>query len=138
MDSIVANIRLLVCVIAGIVLLSAQSLAQQAPDTGVSQSDVEARMAEAQDSTDLDAESRDELNGLYREALRFIEAQRSHDAAAKTFAEARVDAPAEIDRLRIENDERNFDAADVVLDLPADVDTLTIGQRVQREKIPSA
>lgn len=140
-NSIGANTRLLARLFAGLGLLPVLSFAQQdavSVEDVVSRPVVEARLKEVQYSTDVPTESRDELVGIYRQTLEFIETQRSNELAAATFEQARADAPAESDRIRAEIERVRIDASDDRVDLPDSVDVSTVQQHLQQEKADQA
>ena len=130
-------IRSLVCIIGGLGLLPMLVFAQQAPvqsDNVVTRSVVETRLQEIQESNSLTVESRDELVGLYRQALAYIETQRSQLAMSESFARARTEAPAELERLRAENEQARISPPEIETELAADADTLSIEQSVRDER----
>lgn len=130
-------IRSLVWIIGGLSLLPMPVFAQQAPvqsDNVVTRSVVETRLQEIQESNNLTVESRDELVGLYRQALAHIETQRSQLAMAESFARARTEAPAELERLRAENEQARISPPEIETELAADADTLSIEQSVRDER----
>ena len=130
-------IKSLVCIIGVLGLLPMPGFAQDTPaqsDAIVTRSAVEARLQEVQESTDLTVESRDELVGLYRQALAYIETQRSQLAMAETFARARAEAPTELERLRAENEQARISPPEIESELAADSDILLIEQSVSDEK----
>lgn len=134
-------IRSLVCIIAGLGLLPMPVFAQQAPvqsDNVVTRSVVETRLQEIQESNSLTVESRDELVGLYRQALAYIETQRSQLAMSESFARARTEAPAELERLRAENEQARIDPPEIETELAADADSLSIEQSVRDERVIQA
>ena len=134
-------IRSLVCIIGGLGLLPMLVFAQQAPvqsDNVVTRSVVETRLQEIQESNSLTVESRDELVGLYRQALAYIETQRSQLAMSESFARARTEAPAELERLRAENEQARISPPEIETELAADADTLSIEQSVRDERVIQA
>ena len=141
MYSFVGRTKASLCLITWLALLPAALFAQQISaeaDAGISRTVVEERLREVQEASDLDAEDRDELIDLYRQALGFIDDRRTSDAAAAAFAQARNDAPAESERIRAENEQARTVAAVGTLNLPADVDVNALEQRLQQEKANQA
>ncbi len=107
-----SNLRTLRCsislgLILGFVAFAAAPSGWPAPpvsplqaETVVTPDEIHAIIKELEAKKDIDESLRNKAIELRRQALRYIETARSHEAAAAAFAQARTSAPAEAEALR--------------------------------------
>ncbi|NBC48872.1 MAG: mechanosensitive ion channel, partial [Gammaproteobacteria bacterium] len=105
--------------------------------TPVSRAQLEAKLAELEENTELSSETKQQLSERYRNALANLESMNAFESEAATYLEALDTAPEKAAALRAEAG-RLKTAADPPVELPAQVTVAEIEQLLAREQAEAA
>ncbi len=136
----IAGSALRVTAVAASVALLAPASAQEVGPASVAMTPpvtaevLNAKIREVEASSDLDPETKDRLNELYRRALSHLETARAHEEAAEGFISAETSAPEQAKNLRDGLERIRAAPPTAVLDIAADTPLSELEQRLLSEK----
>jgi len=128
--------RIVVLLLQAVLTLAAaaQDTDGALPSPLVTAAVLEAKIAEAQDATDLTDDARERLIALYRKSLSNLEAARANQEAASAYRDLGKSAPLEIEALRAERERALTEPPLESLGVDAETQLAELERRLQEER----